>query len=433
MFVSDNAKVNAAGHLAFSGADTVALAQKYGTPLYVTSLDGVKASCAEFTAALQKHYGGRGMILFASKANCNKAVCKTVSSCGFGLDVVSGGELYTALKANVNPEKICFHGNNKTETELRLAIESGVGRIFSDSMSELDDIERIAAELGKKVKVLVRANPGVEASTHEYIMTGQVDSKFGLSIEKGDALAGVLKALASEHIELAGIDCHIGSQIFEVLPFEDEAEMLMRFLVNIRELTGVTLPELNIGGGFGVRYVPSDDPLSADRIIGAVAARVKRFCAENGFPEPFLKFEPGRAIVANNGITLYTVGCVKEIEGVRNYVSVDGGMFDNPRYALYKARYTACVANKASFPSDYHAAIAGKCCESGDLIGRDIEIQRPERGDILAVFTTGAYNYSMSSNYNRNPRPAMVVIENGEDRLAIRRETYADLTAFDEE
>ena len=433
MFVSDHAKVNAAGNLEFSGVDTVALAQKYGTPLYVTSLDGVKASCAEFTAALDKHYGGNGMILYASKANCNKAICKTVSSCGFGLDVVSGGELYTALQAGVDPARICFHGNNKTETELRLAIENNVGRIFADSLAELDDIERIAGEFGKKAKVLVRANPGVEASTHEYIMTGQVDSKFGLSIANGMALAGVLKALASENIELAGIDCHIGSQIFEVLPFVDEAEMLMNFLFSIRELTGVTLGELNVGGGFGVRYVPSDDPLSADRIIGAVAARVKRFCAENDFPEPFLMFEPGRAIVANNGITLYTVGCVKEIADVRNYVSIDGGMFDNPRYALYGARYTACVANKASFPSDYRAAIAGKCCESGDLIGREITIQRPERGDILAVFTTGAYNYSMASNYNRNPRPAMVVIEDGEDRLAVRRETYADLVSFDEE
>ena len=433
MFVSTHAKVNEAGNLEFSGCDTVALAKEFGTPLYVTSLDGVKSSCAEFTDALEKYYDGNGMILFASKANCNKAMCKTVSLCGFGLDVVSGGELYTALNANVDPKKICFHGNNKLRSEIKLALGNGVGRIFADSIDEIDDIDAVAGELGLKARVLVRVNPGIEASTHEYIKTGQVDSKFGLSIEKGDAARGVLKAMACENIELLGIDCHIGSQIFEILPFEDEVAMLIGFLDSVRSLTGVTLHELNVGGGFGVKYVADDDPLSADTIIGAVAKKVKECCAEKRYPEPFIMFEPGRAIIANNGITLYTVGSVKEIEDVRNYVAIDGGMFENPRYALYRAVYTACVANKAGEPADYKAAIAGKCCESGDLIGKDIMIQRPERGDILAVFTTGAYNYSMASNYNRNPRPAMVGIENGTPRIIVRRETYEEIAAHDAE
>lgn len=433
MFVSDHAKVNSNGNLEFSGCDTVALAKKYGTPLYVISLDGVKASCKEFTEALGKYYGGNGMVLYASKANSNLAMCKAVTSVGFGLDIVSGGELYTALKANVNPAKICFHGNNKTVEELEYAIDNGVGRIFADSLEELDLIDSIAREKGVNVNVLVRVNPGVEASTHEYIKTGQEDSKFGLSIAKGLAFEGVVKALSLENLTLLGIDCHIGSQIFELKPFEDEVDMLMSFLNNVKEITGVELHEVNIGGGFGVKYVDSDDPLSAERIISCVAQRVKNFCYENSYTEPFLMFEPGRAIVANNGITLYSVGCVKEIEGVRNFVSIDGGMFENPRYALYRAVYTACIANKASEEKSYKAAIAGKCCESGDFIGKDVMIQRPNRDDVLAVFTTGAYNYSMSSNYNRNLRPAMVAIENGEDRIIVRRQTYADIVAFDEE
>lgn len=433
MFVSELAKINTNGNLEFSGCDTVELARKYGTPLYVTSLDGVKASCREFIDALDKYYGGNGMILYASKANSNLAICKAVSSVGFGLDIVSGGELYTAIKANVNPAMICFHGNNKTIDELEYAIDSKVGRIFADSLEELELIDAIAAKRKVNVNVLVRVNPGVEASTHEYIKTGQEDSKFGLSISKGLALEGVLKALSLENITLLGIDCHIGSQIFEIKPFEDEVDMLMDFMKRVKELTGVELKEVNIGGGFGVKYVMSDDPLSAERIISCVAKRIKAFCADNNFSEPFIMFEPGRAIVANNGITLYSVGCIKEIEDVRNFVSIDGGMFDNPRYALYRAVYTACIANKASQKADYPAAIAGKCCESGDFIGKDIMIQKPQRDDILAVFTTGAYNYSMSSNYNRNPRPAMVVIEDGIDRIAVRRQTYEDIVAFDVE
>ena len=304
MFVSEHAKINSNGNLEFSGCDTTKLAEKYGTPLYVVSLDGVKASCKEFTDALEKYYGGNGMVLYANKANSNIAMCKTVTSVGFGLDIVSGGELYTALKANVNPEKMCFHGNNKTVEELEYAIDSGVGRIFADSLEELDLIDAIAERKGVNVKVLVRVNPGVEASTHEYIKTGQEDSKFGLSIAKGLAFEGVVKALSLENITLLGIDCHIGSQIFEIKPFEDEVDMLMSFLNNVKEITGVELHEVNIGGGFGVKYVDSDDPLSAEKIISCVANRVKNFCAENDYTEPFIMFEPGRAIVANNGITL---------------------------------------------------------------------------------------------------------------------------------
>lgn len=431
MFVSDYAKVNNEGHLEFAGIDTLDLAKEYDTPLYVTTLDGVKNSCGEFITALNEYYGGNGMVLYASKANCNMSMCKTVTGCGFGLDVVSGGELYTALKANVDPSVICFHGNNKTPEEIRFALESGVRRVFIDSLDEIDIVDEIAGEMGIKAHSLIRVNPGVEASTHEYIKTGQLDSKFGLNLQNGSALEGVLKALKCDNIVVHGLDCHIGSQIFELIPFVDEVSMLMNFIFDIREITGIVLPELNIGGGFGVRYQPEDDPLSADKIIGTVAKCVKSFCLENDFPEPFLMFEPGRAIVANNAITLYTVGGIKEIKDVRNYVSIDGGMFENPRYALYEAKYTACICDRAGEEKTYHAAIAGKCCESGDLIGKDIMIQEPKKGDILAVFTTGAYNYSMASNYNRNPRPAMVMIENGKSRIGVKRETYEDMVSHD--
>ena len=431
MFITKNAGVNEKGKLSFGGIDTVELAEKYATPLYVVTLDGVKESCREFIKALNLHYEGNGKILYASKANCNVQMCATVANEGLGIDVVSGGELYTALKAGVAAENIFFHGNNKTNSELEYAIDSNVGRIFADNFDEIEYINELAKEKNKKVNILIRVNPGIDANTHDYIKTGNVDSKFGFSIQLGDATRAVLLTLSCENVNLCGIDCHIGSQVFERQPFIDEARVLVEFLASLRELTGVTLKELNLGGGFGVQYKPDDDPIDPDIIIKTATDSVKDACKTHDFPLPYLMFEPGRAIVANNGLTLYTVGNVKEIAGVRNYVQINGGMFDNPRHALYGAKYEMCVANRASLKRDYVCAVAGKCCESGDLIDDEVNIQNPNRGDTLAVFTTGAYNYSMASNYNRNPRPATVFIDNGIDRLGIKRETYEDLVRND--
>ena len=431
MFVSDCLSINEKGHLVIGGCDAVNLAKEYGTPLYVMDETTIRKACRAYKRSFEQHYGGKGLPFYASKAlNC-KAICRIVMEEGLGLDVVSGGELYTALQAGFPAEKIHMHGNNKTRAELNMALEAGVGRIVLDNLYEMETLNEMAGKLGKKAEVSMRIKPGIDAHTHEFIRTGQIDSKFGFALETGEALQAVKQICAAENLTLKELHCHIGSQIFEMEPFVQAAKVMMDFMAEIRKDTGLTVESLNLGGGFGIHYLSSDQPQPYDRYMEAVSLAIREKAAAHDFPMPFICIEPGRSIVGEAGITLYEIGGIKEIPNMRHYVSIDGGMTDNPRYALYQSAYTVLVANKAAKPADYKATIAGKCCESGDLIQENTMIQTPEIGDILAVLSTGAYNYSMASNYNRIPRPAIVMVREGEARLAVRRESYEDLIRND--
>ncbi len=431
MILSDCFEVNEAGHLTVGGCDTVELARAYGTPLYVMDENAVRRNCGLYRDALRECTGGRGMALYASKAFCCKEVCRIAAEEGMGLDVVSGGEIATARAAGFPAERVFFHGNNKTRAEIDLALEYGVGRFVADNLEELGRLQRAAQEKGTVARVLLRVKPGVEAHTHAFIKTGQIDSKFGFALSTGEAREAAERALSLPNVELMGLHCHIGSQIFEIAPFLLAAERLLGLRKEIYRETGRSLPEMNLGGGYGIRYVEGDDPIPYGKELHVVAETVARRCAEDGMETPFLYLEPGRSIVGDAGLTLYEVGSVKTIPGVRSYVAVDGGMTDNPRYALYQAAYTAVVANKAAGPADFCATLAGKCCESGDLLQESAWIQKPEEGDLLAVLCTGAYNYSMASNYNRIPRPAVVMVRDGRARVIVRRETYEDLLRCD--
>lgn len=344
---------------------------------------------------------------------------------------VSGGELYTALSVDFPPERIVFHGNNKTEEEIKTALEAGVGRIVVDNLFELRTIEQMAQRLNKNAGVMIRIKPGIDAHTHNFIRTGQIDSKFGFALETGEAFGAVKEVLEQKNVTLKGIHCHIGSQIFEIEPFKAAAEVMLGFMAKVKEELSYEIKELNLGGGFGIRYLIDDDAKLYKTFMEQVSVTVKETCKRLKLNIPFIMIEPGRAIVGPAGTTLYTIGAVKTIPGIRNYVSVDGGMTDNPRYILYQSEYSIAVANKIDKPADYVATIAGRCCESGDLIQEDAKIQTPEAGDILAVFCTGAYNYSMASNYNRVPRPAVVMIKDGKPRLIIKRESYEDMVKND--
>ena len=431
MFVSDCLAVNAKNHLTVGGADATELAQQYGTPLYVMDEGQIRKNCRAFTSSMRRNYGERGLVLFASKAFCCKEMCRVCADEGMGLDVVSGGELYTAKAAGFPMEKICFHGNNKSPRELEMALEFGVGRIVVDNLEELERLEAIAQRLGRTAEILLRIKPGVEAHTHEFIRTGQIDSKFGFALETGEADEAVRRSIELSHVCLKGFHCHIGSQIFDVSPFGEAARVMLEFASRIRTETGFVMAELNLGGGFGIRYTGSDNPPRLDQYMDAVGAYLHEICGKLNFPVPFIYIEPGRAIVAEAGVTLYTVGTVKTIPDVRTYVGIDGGMFDNPRYILYQAEYEVVCANRAGDPRDAVVTIAGKCCESGDLIQEHTHIQPVQPGDLVAVLCTGAYNYSMASNYNRNCRPPVVFVRDGETRLVIRGETYDDLLRSD--
>ena len=429
--LTDSYSVNSKGHLCLGGADTVDLANQFGTPLYVFDEKDIRNNCKAFKEAFDEYYDGNALVLYASKAFSCKEMYRLVNSEGLGTDVVSGGELYTALSAGFPAEKIYFHGNNKTPYEIGYALDSKIGRIVADNIYELETIDRIAGEKGIKAKVLFRIKPGIDAHTHDFIKTGQIDCKFGFALENGEAYEAVKKITTLENTQLVGIHCHIGSQIFETEPFVLAADVMLNFADKIRKDFGITLEELNLGGGYGIKYVDSDKPVSENESIKLLCSAVKKACAEYDYPLPKLLIEPGRSIVGASTLTLYKIGCVKTIKDIRTYVSVDGGMSDNPRYALYGAKYEMIVANKANKPKDFEATVAGKCCESGDLIGEGVQIQTPEVNDTLAVLATGAYNYSMSSNYNRIPRPAAVMVNDGKARLIINRETYEDIIRND--
>jgi len=429
--LTPNITVNEKGHLCFGGADCVTLAQEHGTPLYVMDEVMVRENCRGYRDVIEQEYGGRGLICFASKALSCKELYRIVNSEGLGADVISGGELFTALQAGMPAEKLVMHGNSKSNDELRFAIKAGVGRIVADNLPELARIEKIAAEYHRTVSVMLRIKPGIDAHTHDFVRTGQIDSKFGFALETGEALEAVRAASAYEHITLVGLHCHIGSQILDTAPFAEAATVMVKFMQEIREKLGLTLPDLNLGGGPGIRYTEEDDPKAFGEIVRAILTALKAACAECEYPEPFVLFEPGRSIVGGAGLTLYTVMAKKQIPNIRTYVLVDGGMCDNPRYALYHSRYEAIVANRADQPRSESVTIGGKCCESGDLIGEAMPLQNAEPDDILAVLATGAYNYSMASNYNRNPRAEMVMVNNGAARTIIRRESYEDIIRND--
>ena len=431
MFISDSFDVNEQGHLTVGGADAVDLLAQYGSPLYVLDEEGIRRNLRAFSDSIRSCYDGNGMVLYASKALCCKAICRIVAEEGCGLDVVSGGEIYTAWKAGFPMERAVFHGNNKTREELELALDAGVGRIVVDNDAELDLLDQVSIGRAERTKILLRIKPGIDAHTHDYIRTGQIDSKFGFALETGEAHDAVEKALSYDTLELVGLHCHIGSQIFEREPFTEAAAVMIRFMAKIRDDFRVALSELDLGGGFGIKYVQSDKPLPYGEFMRPVSSTVKAVCYELSMPVPRIMIEPGRAVVAPAGATLYTVGSIKTIPGVRTYVSVDGGMSDNPRYILYGADYEILAAHKAAEPKTWTVTLAGKCCESGDLIQENAPVQPLEVGDPLAVLATGAYNYSMASNYNRIPRLPVALVRDGASRLAVRRETYEDVIRLD--
>lgn len=431
MFVTSSLGSNEKGNLTVGGVDATELVKEYGTPLYVMDERTIRGHCRTFQKSIEDNYGGNGLTVYASKAfNC-KEMCRIIKDEGLGIDVVSGGELYTALSVDFPPERIVFHGNNKTEEEIKTALEAGVGRIVVDNLFELRTIEQMAQRVNKNAGVMIRIKPGIDAHTHNFIRTGQIDSKFGFALETGEAFGAVKEVLEQKNVTLKGIHCHIGSQIFEIEPFKAAAEVMLGFMAKVKEELSYEIKELNLGGGFGIRYLIDDDAKLYKTFMEQVSVTVKETCKRLKLNIPFIMIEPGRAIVGPAGTTLYTIGAVKTIPGIRNYVSVDGGMTDNPRYILYQSEYSIAVANKIDKPADYVATIAGRCCESGDLIQEDAKIQTPEAGDILAVFCTGAYNFSMASNYNRVPRPAVVMIKDGKPRLIIKRESYEDMVKND--
>lgn len=431
MFHSPNLSINSENHLVIGQHDTVELAKKFGTPLYVLDEDLMRDNCRAYKNAIDTYYDGHGLVLFASKALCTMYTGRLVAEEGLGADVVSGGELYTLYKAGFPMEKVFFHGNNKTPDEIELALNCGVGHIVVDNKYELELLNRIANEKNVNQRILFRIKPGIDAHTHDFVKTGQIDSKFGVALENGEAYEIHKLALSMSNIQIDGVHCHIGSQIFDVEPFCEAAKVMIGFIADLYDKLGIKVNILNLGGGFGIKYTATDDPLAPSEYIHKVTNVVKELAQEKGIDLPFLVFEPGRSIVASAGITLYTVGCVKEIENVRTYVSIDGGMCDNPRYILYGSKYTAVLANNASAEPVAPVTIAGKCCESGDLIQEHVMMPQIHVGDTLAVLATGAYNYSMSSNYNRIPRPPIVMVSGNEAKIIVKRETYDDLIKND--
>ena len=431
MFHSPNLSINSENHLVIGQHDTVELAKKFGTPLYVLDEDLMRDNCRAYKNAIDTYYDGHGLVLFASKALCTMYTGRLVAEEGLGADVVSGGELYTLYKAGFPMEKVFFHGNNKTPDEIELALNCGVGHIVVDNKYELELLNRIANEKNVNQRILFRIKPGIDAHTHDFVKTGQIDSKFGVALENGEAYEIHKLALSMSNIQIDGVHCHIGSQIFDVEPFCEAAKVMIGFIADLYDKLGIKVKILNLGGGFGIKYTATDDPIAPSEYIHKVTNVVKELAQEKGIDLPFLVFEPGRSIVASAGITLYTVGCVKEIENVRTYVSIDGGMCDNPRYILYGSKYTAVLANNASAEPVAPITIAGKCCESGDLIQEQVMMPQIHVGDTLAVLATGAYNYSMSSNYNRIPRPPIVAVSGNEAKIIVKRETYDDLIKND--
>ena len=418
------------GRLVIGGIDAASVAREYGTPVYVMDEGRLRSNCRAYVGALRVSYPASQAFL-GSKALCCMATCRLAYDEGLGIDVVSAGEIHTALRAGIPAGHLLLHGNNKTPDEIALALDAGVGRIVVDNFQEFDLLDAQTRRTGRTADVLLRLTPGIEPHTHQAIQTGGVDSKFGFGILGGVAREAVNRALDIPGVRLRGLHCHIGSQVMELDPFVRAAKAMMEFAAWVIRERKTPVEELDLGGGLGIRYLPEDRPPAIADYVHALAAALQEGAREYRVPPPKLMLEPGRSIVGEAGITLYTVGTVKVIPGVRTYVSVDGGMYENPRPALYAARYHAVLADRLDEPADTMVTIAGRCCESGDVLLWDAALPRPRPGDLLAVFSTGAYNYSMASNYNRYPRPPVVFADGGRSRVVVARETIDDLLARD--
>lgn len=427
----NNLGINEAGHLTFAGHDTAQLAETYGTPLMVMDEDLIRQRCRTYIGAMKKHLPAGSRPLYASKALSIKRIYEIMKEEGMGVDVVSSGELYTAARAGFPMEHAFFHGNSKTDRDISMAMDEGLGYFVCDNADELDAIDAEAGRRGIRQKLLLRLTPGIDPHTHEKINTGKIDSKFGAAIETGQAEALILLALSKKNIDLQGYHCHIGSQIFDHAPFCDAAVMMLEFAAQIRDRHGFRAPMVNLGGGMGVPYVEADPTIDYEENLRNIGKLIDKTCARLNLTPPAILMEPGRSIVADAGITLYSVTSIKQIPGFKNYVAVDGGMTDNPRYTLYQAAYTVLPANRMHDPRELVCTVAGCCCESGDILQEDVVLPHPNRGDLLAVLTTGAYNYSMASNYNRVPRPPIVMLGQDGAYLAVRRETWDDLLTKD--
>ena len=420
------------GRLIFAGADAAKLAEKYGTPLYLMDEERIRQSCRAYSEALGGCLCPGSKVIYASKACCFGKIYKIIAEEGLGADVVSAGEIYTAKKAGFPMKETYFQGNNKTDEDISFAMDCGVGYFVCDNFEELDAVDAIAEKRGIKQKILLRVTPGIDPHTYDEVATGKVDSKFGVAIETGQALEAVKAALSKKNLDFRGIHCHVGSMVFDSDVFIRSAAVMTGFMSDIKKILGADTKILDLGGGYGVKYYEGQGEIDIPANIRLVAKYVAERCSSLGIAVPALRLEPGRSIVADAGITLYTVGSVKKITGYKNYVSVDGGMTDNPRYALYGSRYTVLTANKPEPAETIEADLVGRCCESGDIIQPGVRFPADiKRGDLVAVLTTGAYNYSMASNYNRIPRPPVVTVSAGRDSLAVRRETLDDLTGCD--
>ena len=431
--ICNNLTVNKEGHLCLGGQDTTELAKQYGTPLYLMDEERIRANCRTYLLAMREAFGENALPLYASKAASFKQIYRIMKEEGMGIDVVSSGEICTAVSVGFPMERAYFHSNNKTDADIDYAIKNGIGYFVVDNREELDAIEYFATKNEITQKVLLRITPGIDPHTYAAVATGKVDSKFGSAIETGQADEMTAYALSLSHIKLSGYHCHIGSQVFDSDTFLRAAAIMLEFANQMREKYGFIIDELDLGGGYGVRYTENDPVIDIAANIQEVAGAVKAQCEVLHYPMPSIRLEPGRSIVADAGLTLYEVGTVKRIPGYKNYVSVDGGMTDNPRFALYGSAYTVLLANRVNDESTpFKCSVVGRCCESGDILQENVTLPaNTARGDILAVLTTGAYNYAMSSNYNRIPRPPVVMLKDGESYVAVKRETYEDVCRND--
>ena len=428
-----NIGINESGHLTFAGEDTVRLAAHYKTPLYLMDEDRIRENCRVYKTAMERAFGAGSYPLYASKAASFKRMYTIMQEEKMAIDVVSAGEIATAKRAGFSMERAFFHGNNKTDADISYAMAANVGYFVADHEEELEIISREAKSRGIRQKVLLRLTPGIDPHTYEAVATGKVDSKFGVAIETGQADHFVQHALSLPNLRLMGYHCHVGSQVFDEdgSVYHNAAKIMMTFAAEMKKKYGAELQVLDLGGGYGVRYTDADPQVNIPENIEQLAGTIKALCEELSLPMPAVLLEPGRSIVADAGMTLYTAGSTKSIPGYKNYVPVDGGMTDNPRYALYGSKYTVYLANRANEEANFRCDVVGRCCESGDIIQPNVLLPEPKRGDLIAVCTTGAYNYSMASNYNRIPRPPVVMLSGGKPTLAVRRETGDDLTALD--
>jgi len=420
--------LNESGNLAFDHCDLKKISQKYGTPCYIYSENLIRKKCREYIQAFSKR-NIKFEILYASKAFLVKAMAHILNNEGLSLDIASAGELYIALSANFPPERIFFHGNNKSNEEIEFALKEKIGTIMVDNERELETIEQIAKKLNTDVKIIIRVTPGIDAHTHKHMTTGQIDSKFGISINKIPDF--MKKVLSKEHLIYDGLHFHLGSQLFDLSPYSLAIEEMFKLIHQIKDLYHIDTPKLDLGGGLGVKYLESERPPSIESFVNLIANTLEKEVKKHSLNMPKILIEPGRSIVGETGITIYRIGTIKEIPGIKTYLLIDGGMTDNPRPILYDAKYDAVLLDKMDTPPDGKVTIAGKCCETGDILIKDLNLPKASPGDLLVVFSTGAYHHSMASNYNGLTKPAVVLLNNGKSDLIVKRETYADLVKND--